>query len=363
MATAGEGVSAVVALWVLTGFTFAFVLLRLYTRILVTHSYGADDTVYILAFIFFLLSTAFTTKSAHHGFGQNMSDIANPEDAVQAILWELIGQTFSLIGMALAKWSLGLFLLRLVTKAWLKIVIWVAMGCVMSASVSVSFVGWLQCTPYKYLWDRRVTGECHINAVPVSTVLNSATVVVDFLFAGLPWLFIWELQANKQERIVILSTMSLGVLAAACGIKRAAENGGLSDPNYLEATVPLILWSAVELAVTMICIGIAVCRPLYKDFLRNIISTKTAGKNPWLKDPKTYGIHKPSRHVCIGDIEIAPAQGETKVQCCVNKWDRLHTDRKSDEQIILADIHSKSSPSTLDRDVRVTEEMRVTRSE
>lgn len=34
-----------------------------------------------------------------------------------------------------------------------------------------------------------------------------------------------------------------------------------------EETVGLIVWSAAEIAVTMICIGIPVCRPLYKRYL------------------------------------------------------------------------------------------------
>ncbi|KAI1172935.1 hypothetical protein F4777DRAFT_559673 [Nemania sp. FL0916] len=186
VAMVGEGVSTVITMWVLTSITFAFVLLRLYTRIRVTRSYGADDNVYILSFALFLLSTIFTTISAHYGFGQNIADIHDPDDLVRAIVWELIGQTASVLGTAFAKWSLGIFLLRLVTKLWLKIVIWTAMLILLGASIAVSFVGWLQCTPFDYLWDRRIHGICYINAVPASTVLNSLTVVVDFLFAALP---------------------------------------------------------------------------------------------------------------------------------------------------------------------------------
>lgn len=39
-----------------------------------------------------------------------------------------------------------------------------------------------------------------------------------------------------------------------------------------EDTVGLIVWSAAEIAVTMICIGIPVCRPLYKNFLDRLLS-------------------------------------------------------------------------------------------
>lgn len=76
-----------------------------------------------------------------------MTDIKNPDDLSDAVLFEAIGQTFAVIGMAVAKWSLGLFLLRLVKSRWHKIVIWFSMACLMGASVSTCFVFWLQCTP------------------------------------------------------------------------------------------------------------------------------------------------------------------------------------------------------------------------
>jgi hypothetical protein len=96
------------------------------------------------------------------------------EDLVNTILFEAIGQTFAVVGMAVAKWSLGLFLLRLVTQAWHKVAIWITMASLMAASISVCFVFWLQCTPAAYLYDRRIPGGyCHINTTPVSFTLCS----------------------------------------------------------------------------------------------------------------------------------------------------------------------------------------------
>ena len=118
--------------------------------------------------------TAATTVSAHYGFGQNMADIADVEHLVRAILFEAIGQTFAVIGMAVAKWSLGLFLLRLVSETWHKIAIWVTMSSLMAASISVCFVFWLQCTPPAYFYDRRIPGgHCPINTTTVSFTLCS----------------------------------------------------------------------------------------------------------------------------------------------------------------------------------------------
>jgi hypothetical protein len=186
-------------MWIVTAVTLVFVLLRIYTRAYVVQSYSIDDHVYNLAFVskmlvearrqertladlgvsaapqgFLVMYTVSTTVSAQYGFGQNMVDIEDPEHLVLAILFEAIGQTFAVIGMAIAKWSLGLFLLRLVTQTWHRVTIWIIMGSLAAASFSVCFVFWLQCTPPAYLWDRRIPGGfCQVDATPVSLTLTS----------------------------------------------------------------------------------------------------------------------------------------------------------------------------------------------
>ncbi|KAF6785191.1 hypothetical protein CSOJ01_15634 [Colletotrichum sojae] len=115
-------------MWSLTAATLVFVVLRIDTRVFIVRSDGIDDHVYVLAFAFLVFYSLFTTISALYGFGQSMADIPNPDDAVRAVLFEAIGQTFAVVGMAVAKWSLGLFLLRLVNTRWHEIA--VTMVCI-----------------------------------------------------------------------------------------------------------------------------------------------------------------------------------------------------------------------------------------
>ncbi|KAK7942480.1 uncharacterized protein PG986_011593 [Apiospora aurea] len=283
MAMGGDGPWAITVMWALTAATFIFVLLRIYTRVVVVKSFGIDEGVYLLAFVFLVCYTAFAAISARYGFGQNMYDL-DPDDRVRAVLFEAIGQTFAVTGMAIAKWSLGIFLLRIVLEESHKWAIWIAMSALMAASASVCFVFWLQCTPPAYLWDRRIAGSCHVDSTPASMALCIICVLVEFFFALFPWLFIWKLNMELREKTVILVSMSLGAIAGACGIKRTLEVPELSSHNYSKDTI----------AVTMICIGIPVCRPLYKRFLTQLASSdrrntkrlarlKAVG-DQWLKD-------------------------------------------------------------------------------
>lgn len=52
----GEAPTMIGILWGLTGVTFIFVLLRLYTRIKVVESYGIDDHFFNASFVRILLN-------------------------------------------------------------------------------------------------------------------------------------------------------------------------------------------------------------------------------------------------------------------------------------------------------------------
>ncbi|KAH8683780.1 hypothetical protein BGZ61DRAFT_496109 [Ilyonectria robusta] len=268
MAMAGDGPWAVAVMWSLTVMVLIFVILRIYARMILVKAFGTDDFVFILAFVCLLLFTIFINISAMYGFGQNTFDIHNAHNISKAVLFECISQTFNVLGMALAKWSLGLFLLRLVQQTWHKVAIWAALWFLMGASISCLLCFWFQCSPPAYLWDRTLLGgKCELNILPVSIILGATCILVDFFFAIFPWIFMWKLQMNQREKLVILGSMSLGSIAGVCGIKRATEIPGLLSKNYLKDSVGIIVWSAAEMAVTMVCIGIPVCRPLYKKYL------------------------------------------------------------------------------------------------
>ncbi len=93
--------------------------------------------------LFLLFYTTFTTVSAYFGFGQNTSDVEE-SDRAKAMFWEVLGQTCAVLGTAIAKVSLGLFLLRLVSKLVVRVAIWTAIGILMGVSISTSFVFWFQ---------------------------------------------------------------------------------------------------------------------------------------------------------------------------------------------------------------------------
>ncbi|KUI60570.1 hypothetical protein VP1G_07795 [Cytospora mali] len=244
-------------MWVFVAIVFVFIGLRLYTRLHIVDQLGTDDHVYNLSGIFLLLYVVFLQISAEYGFGQDIITLS-PDDAACAVMWEMIGQTFAVLGMALAKWSLGLFLLRIVVQRWHRVAIWSIMVSLLIVSLLTAVMFWVQCLPSASIFDQRVQGRCFFKITQVSILLGAWCVFADFSFAVLPWLFIWSLNMSRHEKLTIAGSMSLGVFAGACGIVRTVALEGFN-----KATVGLIVWSAAEMAITMVCIGIPVLRPLF----------------------------------------------------------------------------------------------------
>ena len=130
----------------------------------------------------------------------------------------------------------------------------------------------------------------------------------------------------------------------------------------------------------MICIGIAVCLPLYKGFLRYILSaasgySSNSGRNMSYRlgedhkrasasrEPQIRHGREQPRGVNAGDTEAAMSQGRTEARCYVDQREELHAYRQSDEQVLLDNISKHPDPSMLSRGIQVTEEFGIMRSD
>ncbi|ESA43320.1 hypothetical protein GE21DRAFT_4552 [Neurospora crassa] len=264
MAMSEDASRALVIMWVIVGVVFVLVILRVYTRVVCMAAYGVDDWIYVAAFIILFIYTVLIQYAAFFGFGQTEKEIANATRASKARLFECLGQTTSFVGTPLAKASLGAFLLRLVTVTWHRFAVWGAMTLMFLSSVAQLLCFWLSCRPFNYVYNKNIRGVCPVNTRPTFYLLYGSTIATDFFFAMFPWIILWKLQMPRQEKITIGCSLSLGLITAAAGVKRVTEVEGLYTSNYLKTTLPLIVWSAAEMAITLVCIGIPVLRPLYK---------------------------------------------------------------------------------------------------
>ena len=250
--------------------------------------------------LFLLAYDIMMTIASMYGFGRNIDDIlaikgpdVGIKSVTKAILYSAIGQTILVSGTSVCKTSLALFLIRLAPERRNQVIIWIPNFFLTTAIVAALFVFWFSCRPIAYLWDREIPGgTCPINPGPISIYAGAWSVVVDFWYAAFPWWMLWNIQMPKREKRLIAGSLSLGIIAAACGIERAIQLKYLGSPNYTKDVVGIIIWHSAEFSTTMICIGIPVCRPLLRGWLANWETSKgsdTGAGSGWLKNKSPSG--------------------------------------------------------------------------
>lgn len=135
----------------------------------------------------------------------------------------------------------------------------------------------------------------------------------------------------------------------------------------------LILWSSIEQSVTMICICIPVCRPLFKALLHKVRSPNSASTDI-LRGNGSFKLHSLPRGALAQQQSGAKDGGElgfraklTTLSVTTNK-DRTtvsecyargtQVNNGSDEEILIL----SGDEARHDRSIRVTNEIHVTRA-
>ena len=200
------------AMWAMTVLCTALVGLRLYTRMHIVRFVGAEDYIFTTTGLFFLVFTCAIQVAVHYGLGQSFWSLSL-ESSSNAIFWTYVANTFAITGNAMAKLTMGLFLLRVVQLRWHKWALWFLVAVTASTSAALVIMLWNQSTPVKMSWDPfRTPGVWRIQIQPMSVGLGVWSSACDFFFAAFPWLFIWSLRMQRREKVMLASGMSLGVM-------------------------------------------------------------------------------------------------------------------------------------------------------
>jgi hypothetical protein len=133
------------------------------------------------------------------------------------------------------------------------------------------------------------------------------------------------------------------------------ELGGISSRNYTFDTISLIIWSAAELAVTMVCIGIPVLRPLWRRIARgSAASTDRYYKHAQGTDGADgFQLNKVDTDG-EGNSTKMGLRGTTTMTYCE------HGHNESDESILGPEFrHGQGSTGRSPGGIHVTEDVRI----
>ncbi|CAI7624748.1 unnamed protein product [Penicillium glandicola] len=259
----GLGPMTNAVLWVEVVVFAFFVGLRLYTRKYILNSVGLDDYLVLIALVLHIVYTAFVTEASIYGLGQLYADVGDPVIYFTAVKYELFSQVAGIMVIGVGKAAVGVFLLRIVRSKIQIWFIWACLGITAFITLFASITVIVQCIPVEKSWNPTTPGYCWLDFSKVGYTVGSWFVAADFSFAILPWFVIWDLNMKQKEKVTVACGLSLGVFAGVCGIIRTKALSGLNASEYIYDTVPMLIWSATESCVTIMCSSIPVLRPLY----------------------------------------------------------------------------------------------------
>ncbi|POS69142.1 hypothetical protein DHEL01_v212464 [Diaporthe helianthi] len=317
----GNAPQTLAALWCLVVVALVFVLLRLYTRYKVIDAIGVDDHLFNIAFVLLVVYCGLITASCFYGFGLIRDDVPNPWHRSLVIILTNAGQTVVGVAVWVSKTALAFFLLRIFGACgqktrWAIIIPPILLGLFVTAGL-LAF--WLECRPISYLWDRlNPNGVCGDTAVYLNLIAAILSFLCDFIFAALPWFALRNIQS-------------------ACGIMRAVKLPSMSEGEYMRDRATLLIWHAAELTVTMVAIGIPVCRPLWKGWVSRLLP---GGQGIQIYSASDFS---GGQRTIGGSERWASKGGDSKQGSKQRKGSKAHKSRPSDLVVHNDDIEMLST--------------------
>ncbi|KAL1865489.1 hypothetical protein Daus18300_007134 [Diaporthe australafricana] len=177
----------------LTGLAVTAVALRVWVRATITRQLGWDDGLIMAAAAVMLAEMAVIVPEVRHGAGRHVQHIRPASDVVTGLRLNFVTQPLCLVGLCLAKVSVGLFLLRL-KPAWgfVLFIRGVVVFTVLSAGGNL-------CIPAKDL--------------KFAAFFNSSvSLLTDLVFALLPIPILWSVQLNWKVKLAVSAVLALGIL-------------------------------------------------------------------------------------------------------------------------------------------------------
>ncbi|KAL0938267.1 uncharacterized protein CTRU02_207998 [Colletotrichum truncatum] len=252
-----------------------FVSLRIYVRLAILRTFGAEDALIILVAILALISWICLVLQIPYGLGRHGLTISI-EDRTKferITFWKTVLSDGFALG--LLRISMAISLLRL--KRDLKWYRWSLYAIVaFVVAYSIQAISWLfvYCTPYsgwwEFQWMNPFDPRCHdFNLFLNLTYWNVAcNIFTDICLGALPIPIIWHLKMRFRVRLYVIGILNLGYFAVIMGILKAVfmlTTGGSPDAIF---DYWVHFWQNLQLNIGIIAACASYLKPLFGRMLK-----------------------------------------------------------------------------------------------
>lgn len=215
------------------GLSTAAVLLRIYTRLRILHTFGADDAVMVFAQLLTLgsaaaiFSGAYTpgiiptrtrpevnanTSNEECAFGLGRHIWVMPADDYVPYMKSFYSSIVIYnVATCIVKMSIMLQYRRIFTVTAMQRITLVGLIFEGTWAFTLSILLPLVCSPVDFFWDVDISGTC-LNQLAIWYVMASVNLVTDFVTFSLPLPVIKSLQLPKRQKYMLMGVFCLGFL-------------------------------------------------------------------------------------------------------------------------------------------------------
>ncbi|RAK99095.1 uncharacterized protein BO80DRAFT_411348 [Aspergillus ibericus CBS 121593] len=279
-----KGPRILAVFWIMTSLAILLVAARLFIRIKILRSPGADDWLIAASMMFSISYSVVTTVDVALGYGQHSAAITDRLELV--LLVNYINFALGIISFALPKLAVAALLSRLLNPTpTQRAILWGLTGLVALVSFICIIVLFTMCDPPRALWDTSLLSEgatCRSSWILVDYAIftggrcSPVSAFTDLYLAIYPTIILLKLQMSLRKRLALCGALGLSAVACAMAIVKCMQLPGLADTSDTTyATADLVIWTCIESNVVITASCIPTLQPLLEIILgkRSLRST------------------------------------------------------------------------------------------
>ncbi|VUC26953.1 unnamed protein product [Clonostachys rosea] len=275
-----------IAIFVFTCLAFAVVLMRLYSRVVLTRLVGLEDW---LIFISMGLSIAFIGTVVHE-IGLGLGYGVKPDDLKSFLHTEFFTTLIYTWSQWIIKLSISVLYYRIFSTAkprrilrW--IIIWFGIYGIVNCITPI-----FCCIPVRKFWDSDAEGYC-IKWGYLHYTLSAINIVNDFLLLIFPVPILLKLNVSVRVRVILVVTLTCGLVASIASILRFQALVILFSAAVEKRPVLgslITTWSSLEINLAIMCSSVASLKPLFASFIPYSQAKSTDRNTPGYQPGKQH---------------------------------------------------------------------------
>ncbi|KAI0180439.1 hypothetical protein GGR52DRAFT_243924 [Hypoxylon sp. FL1284] len=245
------------------------VALRCYVRVFILKAFQVEDWLAVTTMACFLAYVTIVMQSISYGAGKHIGDV-DVEDIPLALKSRWAAELVYVVTTMFAKFTVGLFLLRICSRAWQRSVICTTLLVCLIYHIFYAFMAAFQCQPVPFFWlkyNPGAVGKCWSDTLVTGCTYAAAAInaIADWILGLLPIWLVQNLGLSTRSEALVSFTLALGSIASSATIVRIPYIWQLTMPgDFMYEFTDLAIWSTVELGLSIVASSAATLRPLVR---------------------------------------------------------------------------------------------------